>query len=131
MEYMPLPLINKKILPMVMEKSVRYSCAIDQKPFSIRTGYLVVINATIIINKRGTAANRVRKPIKIKLPHSISNEAVNCAQNSGFSKPIFANRPAPTISGNKNFCIPSNKKTAPTMKRIRMVVFELSVCNIL
>jgi len=33
--------------------------------------------------KSGMAANRVNKPIKIKIPHTISNVPVKYAQNAG------------------------------------------------
>ena len=57
----------------VMAKSVRYSCAITQKPFSIKIGILVVTNAVIIIIKSGIENNLVNKPIRIKTLQAISN----------------------------------------------------------
>ena len=82
-----------------MAKSVLYSCAIVQKPLSIRIGHLVVIKATAIIIKRGIVASLVNNPNKINRPHKISKEAVKCAQKEGLVKPIFANRPVPIVSG--------------------------------
>lgn len=127
MDHLPAPLINKKTPPSVIAKSVRYSWANDQKPLSIRIGYLVVMNATSIVIRIGIAANLVSKPKRISVPQIISKHPVNDAQNSGFAKPIFAKRPAPSIAGNKNFWIPSDKKTEPTITLIRMVVADLSV----
>jgi hypothetical protein len=73
-------------------------------------------------------AKRVKRPIRINAPQSISKKPTKLPKNSGDGKPILANLPAPKVSGNKNFCIPSEKNTAPTNKRTKIVVFELSVC---
>ena len=102
---------------MVIAKSVRYSCAIDRKPLSMRIGYFVVTKATAIMISNGMEASRVKNPAKIKAPQMISNAPVNEAQNSGCSKPIFAKRPAPTAPGVINFCSPSERKTKPTTSR--------------
>jgi hypothetical protein len=51
------------------------------------------------------------------MPQETSKQAVKDAQKSGLLKPILANRPAPTVSGLSNFCIPSDRKTNPTIKR--------------
>ena len=88
-EKLPAPNTIKKISSIVIAKSVRYSCAICQKPLFRRIGIFVVINAVIIIISNGIEANLVRNPISTKEPQTISNVATNKAQNSGFSKPIF------------------------------------------
>jgi hypothetical protein len=85
----------------VIAKSVRASCAIDQNPFSNKMGILVVDIAVIIIMSTGIAAILTENPIKIRVLHTISNEATNAARNSGFEKPIFSKRPAPVSYG---FC---------------------------
>src|SRR5262245_27526038 len=41
--------------------------------------------------------------------------------------PILANRPAPRLSGKRNFCKPSDRKTAPTSKRTRTTEAGASV----
>lgn len=110
-----------------MAKSVRYSCANAQKPFSIKSGHFVVINAVIIMIKGGIENNRINKPIRINKLHSISNAAVKYAQNSGWPKPIFENRPGPSNSGNKNFWIPSERKIKPTSALIIMVLLSSNV----
>ena len=71
--------------------------------------------AVIIMISSGIAANLTEKPININMPHTISKDATNAARNSGFAKPIFSNRPAPTSSGKRNFWIPSERKTRPTI----------------
>lgn len=58
-----------------MAKSVRYSCAIFQKPLSIKIGSLVVINAVVIIVNRGMDASLVNKPNKTSEPQTISRFA--------------------------------------------------------
>jgi len=68
-------------------------------------------------------ANRVSKPNKINTPQSISNVPTKLPKNSGQGNPIFSNRPAPRIAGNKNFCVPSDKKTTPTIKRELILLF--------
>jgi hypothetical protein len=56
--------------------------------------------------------------------------ATNGATNSGLGKPILAKRPAPTLSGRRNFWIPSERKTAPTIRRIRMTAAGAEVDRI-
>jgi len=73
-------------------------------------------DTTIIINN-GIEAILVNNPNSINMPQIISNAPTNVAQNSGFEKPIFAKRPAPTVSGVINFCNPSDRKTKPTTIR--------------
>lgn len=74
----------------------------------------------IVIN--GIAARRVNHPIRIKKPQVISKLPTNGPGKSGFGNPIFSNLPGPNLSANKNFCMPSDKNTAPTIKRISKVV---------
>jgi hypothetical protein len=110
---------------MVIEKSVRYSCANVQNPFSINNGYFVVMKATIITIKSGITANPTRILKQIKHPHIISTVPVKFAQNSGLENPILTNRPAPTTSGEMNFCNPSDKKINPTISlgiRVELVI---------
>lgn len=102
-EKRPPPKYSKNKSSNVIAKSVRYSCAIAQKPLSIRTGTFVLINATIITISKGITARRVNKPNNTKIPQKTSNIPVTLAQNSGEAKPIFSNRPGPTISGKMNF----------------------------
>jgi len=71
--------------------------------------------------KRGMAANRVNSPINIKMPQIISNVPVKGAQKNGLLNPIFAKRPAPAESGNKYFCMPSERNISPTAKRHKSV----------
>lgn len=51
----------------------------------------------------GILAKRVKSPISSNVPHSISKKPTKLPRNSGDGKPIFANLPAPKVSGNKNF----------------------------
>jgi len=76
---------------------------------------LVVVIAVIIIISKGIAATRTEKPIRISTPQIISNDPTSSARNSGFANPIFSNRPAPTTSGKRNFWIPSERNTKPTI----------------
>ncbi len=80
-------------------------------------GIFVVVIAVIMIMNRGTAAILTENPISMSVPHIISNEATNDARNSGFANPIFSNLPAPISSGKRNFWIPSERKTNPTISR--------------
>lgn len=90
----------------------------------------MVISATDIIINNGIAASLVYRPIKTKMPHAISNVPTSGARKWGLGKPILAKRPDPNVSANKNFCIPSERNTVPTIRRMIKVVFELSVYSI-
>jgi hypothetical protein len=68
------------------------------------------------------AVNRVNRPSKMHAPQTISTTPTNGARISGAGMPILMNRPTPTASGKRNFCIPSERKTAPTISRIKMSV---------
>lgn len=80
-------------------------------------GIFVLMNAAHITTNKGIAANRVNKPNNKTVPQIISNAPVKFAQNTGSAKPIFAKRPAPTVSGVINFCNPSERKIKPTIRR--------------
>lgn len=80
-----------------------------------------------MITTSGIDANLVNSPTSTNEPHTISNVPTKGPKNSGFGNQIFANRPEPSASAKRNFWIPSLAKTAPTIRRIRMVVAELSV----
>ena len=41
----------------------------------------------------------------------------------GQGMPIFTKRPTPRESGNKNFCMPSERNTQPTRTRISKTAF--------
>jgi hypothetical protein len=110
-----------------MAKSVRYSCAIDQKPLSTKIGHLVVIKAVIITIKRGIETNLVNNPSNIKVLQIISKVPVKQAQNAGWLNPIFKNLPAPNDSGNKNFCIPSERNINPTVILINSSLLSFTV----
>jgi len=86
--------------------------------------------ATLILIVSGIAANLVNSPITIKKPKTISTTPTKGAKNPGAGIPIFINLPTPRASGYKNFCIPSVKKTKPTISRINSTE-ELSVLIIL
>jgi len=47
-----------------------------------------------------------------------ANGAMNCGQGM----PIFKNRPSPKESGNRNFWVPSERKTQPTRMRMSRMV---------
>src|SRR3989339_677593 len=120
-ENFPAPTINKKIEPRSIDQSVLASCAIFQKPSFNRIGIFVDEIATIIFTIIGIDANLVNNPINIKAPQRISNTPTKGAKNSGIGIPIFINLPTPSSSENKNFWIPSNKNTVPTINRIRII----------
>jgi hypothetical protein len=117
-DHRPPPVINKKTDPKSIDQSVRASWAIFQNPSSNRIGIFVVAMAVNIITISGTTAKRVNNPVNTSAPQPISKHPTNGANNVGDGMPIFSNRPAPTSAGNKNFCIPSDIKTAPTIKRM-------------
>lgn len=56
----------------------------------------------------GILANLVKSPMRISVPQRISKVPTKLPKNSGEGKPIFSNRPAPSVSENKNFCKPSD-----------------------
>jgi hypothetical protein len=64
----------------------------------------------------------VSNPRRIREPQNASTLPTKDPRKSGAGKPIFSNLPAPRSPGNRNFCIPSDKNTMPTINRIRMVV---------
>jgi len=59
--------------------------------------------ATSMMTRIGILASRVNKPIKIRIPQSISKAPTNAPRNSGAGSPIVANRPPPLTAGNKHF----------------------------
>jgi hypothetical protein len=119
--------MSKKRLPSSMAQSVRLSCSIFQIPSLITIVAFVVEIATSMIVIKGMTANRVSKPRRTNNPQVISNAPVNGPKKSGTGIPILLNLPAPKLSAKRNFWIPSDKKTAPTISRIRIVALSLSV----
>ena len=67
---------------------------------------------------RGIVAKRERNPMNRNKGNTISTTPINGAKKSGYGIPIFVNLPMPNCSGNRNFCIPSVKKTIPTINLI-------------
>jgi hypothetical protein len=63
----------------------------------------VEYKATVITHKSGIAAKRVNKPASTRLPQMISTVPTKGAIACGQGIPIFAKRPTPRVSGNKNF----------------------------
>ena len=55
------------------------------------------------INKSGTVASRVIRPINSREPQTISTTPTNGAITCGQGMPIFTNRPTPNESGKRNF----------------------------
>ncbi|MNX83386.1 hypothetical protein D3C86_1151480 [compost metagenome] len=106
---------------MSIAKSVRDSCAMCQKPPSTQRGILVVMMATPMTASKGTAARRVRRPKQTRSPQVTSKQPTIGASSSGAGRPILAKRPTPSASGKRNFWIPSDRKTSPTMSRMRRV----------
>jgi len=128
-DHLPPPLISKKMVPSSIDQSVRLSCIIFQKPSFIRKSVFVVAMATVIIIISGMLANLVNNPRRIINPQIISKVATKYPRNSGAGSPIFSNLPGPRAMGYRYFWIPSDKKTAPVISLIRIVVCELSVDN--
>ena len=120
-DFLPPPCINKYISSIVIAKSVRYSCAKGKNPLCINIVHFVVTKAVTIIISKGILANLVNSPISKSSPHIISKDAAKDAQNSGLAKPMPLNRSMPSVSGNINFCIPSDTKISPTVRRISNV----------
>jgi hypothetical protein len=110
-----------------MAQSVRLSCNMDQNPSLASNSAFVLASATRIIVSNGMAASLVSNPDNISAPQIISKLPTKGPRKSGLGKPIFANRPVPSFSANKNFCMPSERKTAPTIRRMIMVVLASSV----
>ena len=69
----------------------------------------------------GIAASRVRRPSISRMPQPASKAASNGDMTYGAGRPISEKRPGPRVSGNTNFMIASQRKTAPTINRIRVV----------
>lgn len=105
--------------PISIDQSVRESCAIAQNPFSMSIGIFVVAMATSILMMRGMTASLVNIPMRTRQPQTISTTPTKGAIISGAGIPIFTNRPTPTESENRNFWIPSERKTHPTINRTR------------
>ncbi len=118
----PAPTAARNNAPSSIEKSTRASCTIGQKPWCNSIGTLVVAIATEISMISGTAASRVSKPASTSMPNTISTTPTNGAMISGAGIPIFANRPTPSCVGKRNFWIPSERNTPPTISRTRMVL---------
>src|SRR5580658_2722439 len=114
----PPPTSTRKRRASSMLTSVRASCKVPQNPFLANATILVEYKATTISMRSGTVASRVRKPINNRVPHTISTTPTNGAMMCGNGIPIFTKRPTPKESGNKNFWMPSDRKTHPTRIRI-------------
>ena len=82
---------------------MRASWAIFQKPWFMRIGIFVVAIAVSMMATSGTAASRVSSPMSTSAPHTISKPPTIGARISGDGSPIWANRPAPTSAGKRNF----------------------------
>src|ERR1022692_669770 len=92
-----------------------------QKPDFASMGIFVVRIATLISISRGRAASRVSNPSIKSEPQTISTTPTKGAENCGAGMPILINRPTPRAAGNKNFWIPSDKNTQPTISRTKSV----------
>jgi len=79
-------------------------------------GTFVVEIATSILIIMVMAAKRVSSPRRKNTPHTTSQTPTNGAVTSGAGIPILVNRPTPRASGNRTFWMPSERKTAPTIK---------------
>ncbi|MDZ7878375.1 MAG: hypothetical protein U5L45_11925 [Saprospiraceae bacterium] len=88
-----------------MAKSVRESCAIDQKPLFSKIGILVEISAVIMINSNGMEAILVSKPIKISVPQTISNDATNKRPEFRIIETDFFKPPGANQFGKKKLLI--------------------------
>ncbi len=128
-DHLPPPLIIKKILPKSIAQSVRLPCIISQNPSVANTSALVVAIATNMMIRVGIAASLVTRPIRIRNPQRISNPPTIAPKNSGEGSPIFSNLPAPRTAGNKNFWIPSEKNTAPTINLMSNMLLRFEVLN--
>src|ERR1700722_2289854 len=110
--------------PNNMLTSVRASCNVLQSPFFANVTILVEYKATQMSIKSGTDAKRVRNPTNSNVPHTISTTPTNVAITCGHGIPIFTKRPTPNESGNRNFCMPSERKTQPTRIRISKTALD-------
>src|ERR1019366_8288424 len=91
-----------------------------QNPALSKIGTFVVQIATSMLIIIVTAAKRVSSPRINSTPHTISQTPTKGAKISGFGIPILVKRPTPCASGIKNFWMPSERKTPPTIRRIRI-----------
>src|SRR3990172_4604106 len=114
-DHRPEPAKRRKSEPRSIDQSVRASCAIAQKPLSIRIGIFVVEIATSILIMRGMAARCVNSPRSTSNPQTISTTPTKGAIISGAGIPILMNRPTPSESEKRNFWMPSERKTHPTI----------------
>src|SRR5215470_8872240 len=120
----PAPAIKRKIKPISMEKSVRASASIGQKPLFKKIGTLVVAMATLMSMIKRKDAGRVKRPRSNSRPQTVSTVPTNGAVRTGTGMPMRANRPDPHCSANKNFLTPSRKNTAPTGRRMMKLAGE-------
>ena len=79
------------------------SVIVKAHPAHPKTSDLVVTMATNIIMISGILASLVKSPTRISSPQTISKPPTKLPRNSGEGKPIFSNRPALSVSANKNF----------------------------
>src|SRR5216684_4401598 len=113
-----------------MLTSVRASCSVPQKPFFMNVTILVEYKATQMSRSRGTQASRVKRPTKRSAPQMISVTPMKGAMSCGKGMPIFVKRPTPSVSGNRNFWMPSERKTHPTRMRISRTAFAARLVQI-
>lgn len=109
--------------------SVRASCNVLQSPFLASVTILVEYDATRISMRRGIATSRVSSPINSSVPQTTSTTPTNGAITCGQGMPVFTKQPTPSDSGNRNFCMPSERKTQPTRMRISKTAFAVGAAK--
>src|ERR1019366_6406871 len=127
----------RKSEPSHMQRSTRASCSELQTPYRgsfgrekgptarpSRIGSFVDSSATEMLISMTAAARRMKSPKRIRVPHTISATPTKGPMSSGDGIPTFTKRPAPSSIGYKNFWIPSERNTIPTIRRMRMIALE-------
>ena len=115
----PAPTSSKNSEASSIEKSVRPSWAIFQNPLLRRIGIFVVPMATSMIVIVGITAGRVQQSQDDADSAHDFKAADERGENLRLRQADLGKTPVPTSPGNKNFCIPSDRKTIPTIRRIR------------
>ena len=108
--------MNKNRHASHIERSVRASCSMLQSPgfppvgaakrqypCPMRMGIFVERIATVMLAMSKSAAIRVQRPVRTSVPQTISMTPMKGPITSGAGMPIFANRPAPSAAGYRNF----------------------------
>jgi hypothetical protein len=121
--YRPAPTMSKNKSPKNIHKSTRASCTAAQRPWSSSIGILVAAIATEMSIRRGIVESRVNRPTMTRVENDLDDADERARRRPWIWYSNFYETPHAETSGNKNFWIPSDRKTQPTARRMRVVAF--------